>query len=60
MKFKLIRSEHARSDETILEADSLDEMRRLLEQKSGAGFDLGVDAGGMDLGLDGDDNGGLL
>jgi hypothetical protein len=56
MKYKLIRSEHARSDETILEADTLDEMARLVREKSGRGDDLGV-GGGMDLGLDDGDEG---
>jgi len=62
MKYKLVRSEHARSDETILEARSLDEMVRLLREKSGqtdpSEIEIGGN-GGIDLGL-GDDGGGLL
>ena len=61
MKYKVVRSEYASSDETILEADDLDELSRLLNEKTGpTGLDIGMNGDeGVDLGF-GDDDGGLL
>jgi hypothetical protein len=60
MKFKVIRSEHARSDEVILKGDSLEEIGELALAKSGASsqVDLGFSEEDFDLGFD--DDGGLL
>lgn len=60
MKYKVVREEYASSDETLLEADDLDELSRLLNEKTGpTGLDIGMNGyEGVDLGLDGD--GGLL
>lgn len=60
MKYKVVREEYASSDETLLEADDLDELSRLLNEKTGpTGLDIGMNGDeGVDLGLDGD--GGLL
>jgi hypothetical protein len=60
MKYKLVRTEHARSDETILEADDIDEMARLIQEKTGrGGVGLGSE-GGVNLGFGDSDDGGLL
>lgn len=60
MKYKIVRSEFASSDETILEADDLDELARLLNEKTGpTGLEIGMnDDDALDLGFD--DDGGLL
>jgi len=59
MKFKVIRSEHARSDEVILEGDSLEEIARLAQAKSGSsGGGFGFDE--EDLFMGSNDDGGLL
>jgi hypothetical protein len=62
MKFKVIRSEHARSDEVILEGDSLEEIGELALAKSGSsGIDIGFSEEDFDFGTggDGDDGGGF-
>jgi len=59
MKYKVIRDEHGRSNEVILEADTLDELARLAQEKTGRKSDnLGV---GLESDLGFDTNGeGLL
>jgi len=60
MKFKVIRSEHARSDEVILEGDSLEEIAELAMAKSGAAstaVDLGFSEEDFDLGFGNDSEG---
>ncbi len=61
MKYKVVREEFGSSNETILEADDLDELSRLLNEKTGpTGLDIGMNGDeGVDLGL-GDEDGGLL
>lgn len=61
MKYKVVREEYASSDETILEADDLDELSRLLNEKTGpTGLDIGMNGDdGVDL-VFGDEDGGLL
>jgi hypothetical protein len=60
MKYKIVRSEHRKTDETILEADDLDELSRMLNAKTGSDLGLNLETtDGVDLGF-GDDDGGLL
>jgi len=61
MKYKLIRSEHGRSDETILKANSIDELLVKAEQKTGQSESM-LELGGFEdeeLGF-GNEDGGLL
>jgi hypothetical protein len=51
MRYQVIRKNHHGSDEVLLEAETLDELALLTNQKTG----LSVDGDGFDLGLDGGD-----
>lgn len=61
-KYRVVKKRRRRSDETIAEADDLDELARMLSAKTGAGgLGLSMSDDELDLGFGGgDDDGGLL
>jgi hypothetical protein len=60
-KYKIVKKRRRRSNETIAEADDLDELARMLSAKTGAGgLGLSMSDDELDLGFGGGDDGGLL